>query len=136
MIKHFNVSCQLYNSHWGVKADRTAVGQLRTFRPSAQFRLQCNHKHKIMNMFKQKDEMSKCAWRCKISLQLIQIFTLFPALLLIPLQANAADLSWQGVWNGTVGKSKVIVCLTTNGSSSYRYQRYQTEIPLSQQGEE
>ena len=61
------------------------------------------------------------------------------AFCLIPMQVNAADSvvpSWQGVWEGTIGKSKVTVCLAANGKSAYKYQRYQADIPLLQNGEE
>ena len=56
-----------------------------------------------------------------------------------PMQVNAADSavpSWQGVWDGTIGKSKVTVCLAANGKSAYSYQRYQTDIPLLHHGDE
>lgn len=58
------------------------------------------------------------------------------AFCIMPLKTHAAEPSWQGVWNGTIGKSKVIVCLSSNGSSAYRYLRYQTDIPLSLHGKD
>ena len=66
------------------------------------------------------------------------IALLLIACCLLPMEANADAVtpSWQGVWDGTIGKSKVIVCLAANSNSAYRYQRYQTDIPLSQHGEE
>ena len=72
------------------------------------------------------------------TLKLIRAIALFLiAFCLLPTQAKAADAvvpSWQGVWGGTIGKSNVIVCLASNGKSAYRYQRYQTDIPLSLHG--
>jgi len=67
------------------------------------------------------------------------IALLLIALGLFPIQANAADSlapPWQGVWQGTLGKQKVTVCLAEKGKSAYRYQRYQTDIPLSPHGNE
>ena len=67
------------------------------------------------------------------------IALLLIALGLFPIQANAADSlapTGQGVWQGTLGKQKVTVCLAEKGKSSYRYQRFQTDIPLSQHGDE
>ena len=72
------------------------------------------------------------------ALTLICAITVF-AFCLLPMQANAADSSvpsWQGVWEGTLGKSKVTVCLAAHGKSAYKYQRYQADIPLSQHGDE
>ena len=74
------------------------------------------------------------------TLTLIPVIALFLiTFCLLPLQAWAADSavpSWQGVWEGTIGKSKVTVCLAAHGKSSYKYQRYQTDIPLSQNGDD
>ena len=74
------------------------------------------------------------------ALTLIHAIALFLiAFGLLPMQANAADStvpSWQGVWEGVIGKSKVTVCLAEKGKSAYRYQRYQTDIPLSPHGNE
>ena len=72
------------------------------------------------------------------ALTLICAITVF-AFCLLPIQANATDAlvpSWQGVWEGTIGKSQVMVCLAANGKSSYKYQRYQADIPLLQNDEE
>ncbi len=71
------------------------------------------------------------------TLKLIRtIALLLIAFCLLPMHANAAPPSWQGVWDGTIGKSKVTVCLAANGKSAYVYQRYQVDIPLSRHVEE
>jgi 6-phosphogluconolactonase (cycloisomerase 2 family) len=52
--------------------------------------------------------------------------------LLLPLQANAVDPTWQGVWSGTLGKQPIVACLDSRGRSAYFYARYQREIPLTE----
>ena len=56
---------------------------------------------------------------------------LLACLWLFAATCQAADPAWQGVWSGTIGKANVSVCLSENGPSEYRYQRYQKDIPLT-----
>ena len=94
----------------------------------------------LIRQTSQKDLMRRTGLLSHNSLIFIQAAVLiFIAFFLFPMQSNAADSavpSWQGVWQGTIGTSKVTVCLAAHGKSSYKYQRYQTDIPLSQNGEE
>lgn len=59
---------------------------------------------------------------------------LLVCLWLLATPCQAAPPAWQGVWSGTLGKARITACLSQDGPSSYRYQRYQKDIPLVLKG--
>ncbi len=59
---------------------------------------------------------------------------LLAGLWLLATICHADQPAWQGAWSGTLGKSAITACLQQDGSSSYRYQRYQKDIPLVLKG--
>lgn len=65
------------------------------------------------------------------------MYTRFMPYILLALLANLAlpvfaDDELTGVWQGTLGKSKIRVCFNEYGTGSYYYQRYLTPIRLEQ----
>lgn len=48
------------------------------------------------------------------------------------ISSHAVASNWQGAWSGTIGKAEITACfLVPDGSSRYRYKRYQKDIELT-----
>lgn len=82
--------------------------------------------------------MNKNVWLHQCSPTLTQTITLiFLAFLLFPMLANATTPSWLGVWEGTIGKQTVMVCLNqADERSAYFYETHKLEIELSKKESE